>query len=87
MDGASPENEQGSDRDIAYQNLLKAFVDQINEGMQRSGVSRAGVARKLGSSRAHITQALSGSRNLSLKSWAAIAWASGVVLTVKGRKT
>ena len=58
-------------------------LDAIAEAMARSGKTKADVARTLGTSRAHVTQALSGSRNVTLGTLADLAWAAGVRIDVR----
>ena len=58
-------------------------LEEIAEAMQQNGLSKADLARALGTSRAHITQALSGSRNVTVATLADLAWASGIRLCVK----
>lgn len=45
--------------------------------MERDEVSRAELARRIGSTRAHITQLLSGNRNLTLRTLAGLSHALG----------
>lgn len=58
--------------------LIVDVAEEIYAAMERGeGVSRAGLAQRLGKSRAFVTQILSGSRNLTLRSIADIAGALG----------
>jgi transcriptional regulator with XRE-family HTH domain len=58
-------------------------LEEISEAMQQNGFSKADLARTLGTSRAHVTQVLSGSRNVTAATLADLAWACGVRLCVK----
>lgn len=52
-------------------------MDSIAGLMERQGLSKADLARKLGCSRAHVTQLFSGRRNPTLATLADLAWALG----------
>jgi predicted DNA-binding protein (UPF0251 family) len=45
--------------------------------MGREGITKAALARRLGKSKAYVTQALSGGRNMTLRTLAEFAWACG----------
>lgn len=45
--------------------------------MQNEKVSRAGLAKRIGKSKAFVTQLLSGSRNMTLHTFADLAFALG----------
>lgn len=55
--------------------LILGTMEAICEAMEKQGVNHATVAAKLGTSRANVTQLLSGSRNMTLRSLAALAHA------------
>jgi transcriptional regulator with XRE-family HTH domain len=55
------------DREIEVEALTMRLADVIQETLEAQGLSRADLARILGVSKAHITQTLSGQRNLTLK--------------------
>ncbi|MCA0394809.1 MAG: helix-turn-helix transcriptional regulator [Proteobacteria bacterium] len=52
-------------------------MDSIADLMEKKGLSKADLARKLGCSRAHVTQLFSGARNPTLSTVADLAWALG----------
>lgn len=52
-------------------------MDSLAGLMERQGLSKADLARKLGCSRAHVTQLFSGRRNPTLATVADLAWALG----------
>ena len=58
--------------------LILSVAEGIWEAMDQGGVTRADIADRLGTTRANITQLLSGSRNMTLKSLAAVSYACGV---------
>lgn len=58
--------------------LILSVAEGIWEAMDQRGVTRADIAERLGTTRANITQLLSGSRNMTLKSLAALSCACGV---------
>ncbi len=55
--------------------LVLWVAEALAQAMADSGLSKADLAEKLGTSRAHITQVLSGSRNMTLRTVADLAWA------------
>ena len=58
--------------------LILSVAEGIWEAMDQCCVTRADIADRLGTTRANITQLLSGSRNMTLKSLAALSHACGV---------
>lgn len=58
--------------------LILWTTEAICEAMEERGLNRAAVAGKLGTSRANVTQLLSGSRNMTLRSLAGLAHACGM---------
>lgn len=66
-----------------YERLLLTVLNDISDAMKRNDISRADLARRLGSSRAHVTQTFSGSRKLTLRLLFNMAWATGVRMNVK----
>lgn len=58
-------------------------LEEVSEAMKQNGLTKADLARTLGTSRSYVTQVLSGSRNLTAATLADFAWASGVRLCVK----
>lgn len=57
-------------------------TEVISELMAAAGVSKAELARRLGTSRAFVTQTLSGSRNLTLHTLADIAFVLGCRISI-----
>ena len=63
-------------RRLYEQERLVLWVSEaLAQAMAESGLSKADLAERLGTSRAHITQVLSGSRNMTLRTMADLAWA------------
>ncbi len=58
--------------------LILWTTEAICEAMEDRGLTRADIAGELGTSRANITQFLSGSRNMTLRSLAGLAHACGM---------
>lgn len=68
-----------AERDPAYWTELAILevAEEIYTAMQRAGVSRAELARRLGTSPAYVTKILRGSANFTLESLARLAHALG----------
>ena len=62
--------------------IVGDFLEELSEHMRRQGVSRAGLASRLGASPAHVTQVLRGNRNLTIRSMAKLARALNTVVRV-----
>lgn len=58
--------------------LILWTTEEIAGAMADLDLSRADVAKKIGTSRANVTQLLSGSRNMTLRSLAKLAFACGM---------
>lgn len=58
--------------------LILWTTEAIWKAMDDQGISRAELAERLGTSRANVTQLLSGTRNMTLRSLAALAHACGL---------
>jgi DNA-binding phage protein len=63
--------------------LQLAAQEAIAEAINRSGMTRTGVARKLGKNRSRVTQALDSWHGLTLRSVADLLWAAGYRLDLK----
>jgi hypothetical protein len=70
-------------REHERERLVLWTLDAIADQMMDAGMSKADVARKLETSRANVTQVLSGSRNATLGTVADFAWACGMRAVVK----
>jgi transcriptional regulator with XRE-family HTH domain len=64
-------------RQFAQEQLIITVAEQIWSAMEEARVSKAELASVLGASKSHITQLLSGSRNMTLRSLADIGTALG----------
>ena len=60
---------------VAQERLILEVTESIHEQMQAMGVNRTQLAERLGKSKAYISQLLSGSRNMTLRSLADISFA------------
>ena len=58
--------------------LILWTTEAIWEAMEDQGLTQAQVAKRLGTSRANVTQLLSGSRNMTLRSLAGLAHVCGM---------
>lgn len=63
---------------VSEEELIVEVAEKIWEVMERQGFSKADLAEALGSSRSNVTQLLDGSRNLTLRKLANIAFALGM---------
>ncbi|HEU0076951.1 MAG TPA: helix-turn-helix transcriptional regulator [Longimicrobiaceae bacterium] len=57
--------------------LVVWATERIYEAMEEGGLSKADIARDLGTSRANVTGLLNGSRNMTLRTLADLAWVCG----------
>ncbi len=62
-------------REFEQERLVLRVTEMIYEAMEAAGISKSDLARKLGTSRAHITSLLSGSPNMTLRTLADLGWA------------
>lgn len=71
--------DEGLDREDlrldAQEDLIFDVTQEILEVMEDLGANKADLARKLDVSRAHVTQVLSGERNMTLRTLADLAFA------------
>ena len=58
--------------------LILSTTEAIWKAMDDAGLTRADLAARLGTSRANVTQLLSGNRNMTLRSLAGLAHACGM---------
>ncbi len=75
--------EYHDDPEYVLEGLLYDLTEQVVEAMERSGVSRAQLAEKLGTNRAYITQFLRGKPNTTLRTLVRLAAALGIELQVR----
>ena len=76
---------QGYKEDAEYKTevLLLDINEQLIAMMERLGVKRSELAKRLGVSRAHITQVLEGQPNITVKTLCKIATAVGLDIKVE----
>lgn len=77
------ERPEDFDRDVEVETLSLSLTDLISDAMQTAGISRAELARRIGVSPAHVTQTLSGQRNMTLKTVAEALYALGLRLDAR----
>jgi transcriptional regulator with XRE-family HTH domain len=65
-------------RELVRQELIVSVTEQIWEAMEQNQASKADLARRLGKSKAHITQLLCGEHNMTLATLADLAAALGL---------
>lgn len=64
-------------REYAKQRCILVITEAIGEAMERAGLTRADVARQLGTNRSHVTKLLNGTHNMTLHSLSDLLWACG----------
>lgn len=70
-------------RELVRQELIVAVTEQIWAAMEAAKVSKADLARVLGSSKSNVTQLLCGDRNMTLSSLADIASSLNLQVSVQ----
>ncbi|MFA5786938.1 MAG: helix-turn-helix transcriptional regulator [Actinomycetota bacterium] len=65
------------ERILEEERLILAATELVCGLMKKQNVSRADLARTIGRTRGHVTQVLDGSRNMTLRTLADIAFALG----------
>lgn len=78
----SPENE----RQFAEEGLILEVAEAIFQAMETKNMSKSDLAASLGKSKAYVSQLLSGSRNMTLRTLADIAFALGMKAAFKLRE-
>ena len=68
-------------RQYAEERCIVAITETIAEAMERAGLNRTEVAERLGRTKGHISQLLSGKRNMTLRTLADILWACNLEVT------
>lgn len=67
---------------VAVENFILDVTEQIWEQMEKREITKASLAEKLGKSKPYVSQLLSGSRNMTLRTLAEIAFAMDVTATI-----
>lgn len=70
-------------REIKRQDLIVSVTEQIWAAMETAGIAKTDLAKMLGQSRSHVTQLLSGDRNMTLSTLADIASVLGLTPCVQ----
>lgn len=73
---------EDSRRQYEEERLIVNVFENLSDALERGDLSKADLAKALGTSRAHITQLFSGQRNVTLRTLADLAWACGARATV-----
>lgn len=63
---------------VVEESFILDVTEEIHVQMEEMGVSRTELAERMGKSKAYVSQLLSGSRNMTLRSLAAISFALGL---------
>lgn len=71
---------------FAQEFAILSALEEISRVMETENISRADMAAKLGKSRAFVTQVLRGSNNITIRTLADFAWASGRTVDIRFRK-
>lgn len=71
-------------REYAQQRVIVVITEAIAEAMERSGLTRADIATKLERTKGHISQVLSGRRNMTLRTLGDLLWACNLELESLG---
>ena len=69
-------------RAFLEQGLILDVTEAICEALEKRQMSKAALAGRLGTSKAHVTQLLNGSRNMTLRTFAGIAFALDMIPTM-----
>lgn len=70
-------SEEEARRIYEQERLIVWTTEAIAEAMEETGLAKADIAGALGKTRAHITQVLGGTRNMTLRTLADLAYACG----------
>ncbi len=68
---------QRSTPDFEAERLILETTETILRLMEKEGITRAELARRIGKSKGHISQLLNGDRNMTLRTLAEISYALG----------
>lgn len=69
---------------VAQEDLIEEAAELIAKTMQRENLSKAQLARRVGTSKAHITQLLAGTRNMTLRTLADLMYRMGKRVLLAG---
>ena len=69
-------------RAFLEQGLILDATEAICEALEKRQMSKTALADRLGTSKAHVTQLLNGSRNMTLRTFAGIAFALDMIPTM-----
>lgn len=63
--------------------LIVETTEEIYKAMEAAGLSKVALAERIGSSKSNVTQLMSGSRNMTVRTLADIAAALGCKVTIR----
>ncbi len=72
---------------LAEEELILSVTEQIWELLEKKGLTKSDLAEHMGKSRSQVSQVLSGSRNMTLRTLADIAFALGERVSINFEKT
>jgi transcriptional regulator with XRE-family HTH domain len=64
----------------AQERAIVAATEAVERAIEQTGISRTEVAKRMGTSKGHISQVLSGARNMTLRTLGDLLWAAGFEL-------
>lgn len=67
---------------VHQERLMMEVTEMLTDVMKRGGVSRAELARRLGRSKAFVTQVLRGRHNMTMRTLGDLAWALNCTVRV-----
>jgi transcriptional regulator with XRE-family HTH domain len=65
-------------REVFQEDFILDVTEQVLACMKQNGIAQAELAKRLDRSKAYLSQVLSGSRNMTLRTLADICWALGI---------
>ncbi len=74
---------KAEDRQWAQESLIFDVTEDVLIAMEDAGISQQELARKMGKSRSHISQLLSGERNMTLRTLASLCYELGAEIKAK----
>lgn len=74
------------DRRVAEETLFRTAHAVLHDALVQSDIPQKEVARRLDVSEGRVSQIFSGSENLTLRSFASVAWALGLSLAIIARE-
>jgi predicted XRE-type DNA-binding protein len=82
LDFNADEEYSSDPKERASQILIEETGLALREAIKRCGVKQVVIAKNLNRAQSHVSLAMTGRQNLTLKSLAELAWASGIEVEV-----